>query len=341
VEGGFADDEFAADDDGVRRSGGGEAGQLVEEAAGCLFAHFFAGVVDRGKLGLHDPGDRIVVEADDGDVFGYFYSFFFQGLEEHGGEEVVGGEDAVGALVQCDELFCGADGGGFAEIVYDDEPGVEWKAIIGECLLVAFEAAGINVTGEIGGDMGDVAAALCGEMGGGFVAGANIVDDDAGAVGEILHPIEKNDGDAFFYEGIEVIHVGGVEGEGGDEAIDAFVEKVMGVGGFFAKGFGGVADDQMVTRVGRYFFDAGQDGADELAFELVDDDADGICLLHSQVGGEAVGSVAHFAGHVHDAFAGLYIDGWMVFKAAADGGGRKAEDLGNVVDGNIFFSGHK
>jgi len=48
VHGGIADDEFAADDNSIGRVGGGGAAELIEEAAGDLFAHLFAGIVDRG-----------------------------------------------------------------------------------------------------------------------------------------------------------------------------------------------------------------------------------------------------------------------------------------------------
>lgn len=71
MEGGISDDEFRADYDGVGGAGGGEAGELIEEAAGGLFAHFFTRVIYSSQFGLGDPGDRVVVEADDGDIFGY------------------------------------------------------------------------------------------------------------------------------------------------------------------------------------------------------------------------------------------------------------------------------
>jgi hypothetical protein len=340
VQRGIADDEFAADNNGVGSAGGGEAGELIEEAAGGLFTHFFAGIIYCSQFWLCDPGDGVVVEADDGDVFGNAEIIFDQCLEEDGGEEIICGEDAVGAAVHGCDLFGGADGGGFAEIVDDDELGVVGKAVVGECLLVSFEAAGVDVAGEVGGDMGDAAAALGGEVGRGFVAGTGVVDDDAGAVVEFFYAVEEHDGDAFFYEGVEVFEVGGVEGEAGDEAVDAFVEEVVGVGSFLAIGFGGVADDEIVPCFGGYFFDAGEDGTDELAFEFVDDDADGVGFLHPQVGGEAVRAVAHFARGVHDALARLYIYGGMVFQAAADGCGGEAQGFGDVIYGDVLFSCH-
>ena len=138
-----------------------------------------------------------------------------------------------------------------------------------------------------------------------------------------------------------MIQVCGVESEGGDEAVHAFVEEVMCVGGFLAIGLGGVADDEVVAGLGHDFFDAGEDGAYELAFKLVDDDADGVGLLHPEVAGEAVGAVAHFPGGVHDALPCFTIDSGMVLQAPADCGGRKAEDLCDIVDGDVFFSRHK
>ena len=49
------DDQLTANDDGIGGAGGGGAAELFEEAAGGLFAHFFAGVVDGGEFGLGDP----------------------------------------------------------------------------------------------------------------------------------------------------------------------------------------------------------------------------------------------------------------------------------------------
>lgn len=338
---GFADDEFAADNDRVGGAGGGEACELIEETAGGLFAHFFAGIIDRRQLWLDDPGDGVIVETDDGDVFGYFYSFFFEALHENGGEEVVCDEDAVGAVFPGGDQFGGADGGGLAEVVDEDEIGFVGESEVGERLLIAFEAAGVDIAGEAGGDMGDAAAALGCEMGGGFVTCPDVIDDDAGAVGEFFDAIEENDGDAFFYERIEVIHFLGIEGEGGDEAVHAFMKQIVHIGGLLGVGFGRVADDEVIAGFCRYFFDTGEDRADELAFELMDDNTDGVRLLHPEIGGEAVGAIAHLPGGVHDTLACLYIDSGVIFEAAADGGGGEAEDARDVIDGNIFFSGHK
>ncbi len=74
-----------------------------------------------------------------------------------------------------------------------------------------------------------------------------------------------------------------------------------------------MADDEIVAGLGHNFFDAGENGAYELAFKFVDNDADGVGFLHSEVAGEAVGAVAHFPGCVHDAFARFTIDSGMVF----------------------------
>jgi len=169
--------------------------------------------------------------------------------------------------------------------------------------------------------VGDTATALGCEVGGGFISGAGIIDDDPGAEGEVFDTIEENDGDAFFYEWIEVVEVCGVEGEGGDEAVDAFMEEVVCIGGFFAVGLGGMADDEVVTGLGHNLLDAGEDGAYELAFKLVDDDADGVGLLHPEVAGEAVGAVAHFFSGVHDALPRFTIDSRVVFESPADCGG--------------------
>ena len=313
MDGRVADDKLTADDDGVSGAGGGGAAELFEEAAGGLFANFFARVVDGGELWLGEPGYGVVIKAYDGHVFGYAEPSFLEGLQEYSSKKIIGYKSAVGACLHGEDLFGGANGSGFAEVVDQEHGCVEVQTVVCEGLFVAFKTAGVDVPVEIGGDMGDAAAALCGEMGGSFVAGFYVVDDDAGAVGKFLDAIEKYDGDAFLYKGIEVFEVGGIEGEGGDESVDAFVEEVVYVGGFFPIGFGGVADDEVVTGVGGDLFDAGQDGTDELTFYLVYDDADGMCLLHAQVAGEAIGTIAHFLGCVHDPFARFDIYGRMVF----------------------------
>src|ERR1700754_965965 len=63
-------------------------------------------------------------------------------------------------------------------------------------------------------------------------------------------------------------------------------------------------------------------------------------LLHPQVACETIGTVAHFLCGVHDAFARLDINGRVVFQPSAHCRGRQAEDLCNVVDGDVFFSCH-
>ena len=70
------------------------------------------------------------------------------------------------------------------------------------------------------------------------------------------------------------------------------------------------------------------------------DDADGIGLLAAEVAGEVIGAIAHFFRHIGDAFAGLYIDGGMVFQTPADGGGGEVEHFGNIVDGDVALRVH-
>ena len=101
-------------------------------------------------------------------------------------------------------------------------------------MFISFQAAGIYVTVEIGGDVGNAAAALRGEMGGSFVAGFYVVDDDAGAVREFFYPVKKDDGDAFLNKGVEVVEVCCIEGKGSDESVYSFMKKVVDIGGFFA-----------------------------------------------------------------------------------------------------------
>ena len=101
-----------------------------------------------------------------------------------------------------------------------------------------------------------------------------------------------------------------------------------------------MSDDEIVPCFGSDLFDACQDGTDELAFQLMYDDPDGIGLLPAEIAGEIIGPIAHLTGHVRDAFAGLYINGGVVFQAPADSSGGEVEHFGNIVDGDVFFRVH-
>ena len=102
-----------------------------------------------------------------------------------------------------------------------------------------------------------------------------------------------------------------------------------------------MADDEVVAGFGCDFFYAGENRANELAFEFMDNDPDGVGLLHPEVAGKAVGAVPHFFGGVHDPFARLDIDGGMIFESPADCGGREAEYPGQIINRDILFSRHK
>jgi len=188
--------------------------------------------------------------------------------------------------------------------------------------------------------MGYTPAALSRQVGGSLVSSPDVVDNDPRTIGDFLDPIEEHDGDLLLDKGSKVIQVFGVEGQGGDEPVYPLVEEVMGVGGFFFIILGGMTYDKIVACLGGDLFNTGQDGADKLAFQLMYDDPDGIGLLAAEVAGEVIGPVAHLPCHIGDAFAGLYIDGGMVFQAPADGGGGEIEHFGDIVDGNVFFRVH-
>ncbi len=132
VEGGVTDDQFGADDNGVGGPGGGQTGEVIQQAAGGLFAYFFAGVIDRGQLGLDDAGDGVVIETHDGDIFGDAEASFFKRLEEEGRKKIIGNKCAVGAVLHGEYLAGGPDSGGFAEVVDDEQARVEWQAIVGQ-----------------------------------------------------------------------------------------------------------------------------------------------------------------------------------------------------------------
>lgn len=64
-------------------------------------------LIDGGKTGAHDAGDGKVVVADDGDVFGNTNAALLKAVDEAGGDDVGGGNDALD--------FCGDHGLGGVE----------------------------------------------------------------------------------------------------------------------------------------------------------------------------------------------------------------------------------
>ena len=82
-----------------------------------------------------------------------------------------------------------------------------------------------------------------------------------------------------------------------------------------------MADDEVVAGFGGDFFYSGENGADKLAFQLMDNNPDGVGLLHAEVTGKAIGAVPHFFSGVHDPFARLDINSGMIFQSPADCGG--------------------
>src|SRR5215469_14956784 len=111
MEGRVTDNELGANNNGVGGAGRGKAGKVVEEAAGGLFADFFAGIINRCQFWLDDAGDGIVIKANDGDIFRDAETAFLKRLEEHGSEKIIGNKGSVGAGLHCEDLAGGADGG--------------------------------------------------------------------------------------------------------------------------------------------------------------------------------------------------------------------------------------
>ena len=62
---------------------------LPDQLGGGCLAHEFSGDVDGGEGGIYDAAFGDVVEACDGDVFGYFVAAEFQGFDGADGDEVV------------------------------------------------------------------------------------------------------------------------------------------------------------------------------------------------------------------------------------------------------------
>src|SRR5258708_38314013 len=96
---------------------GGDACQLVEEAAGGSFSHLFPRVVDRGQFGGDDLRNNVVIKSYDGDIFRYPKAGFFEGLNEYGGAKIIGNKDPVRAGIHIQYLAGRPDSGGFSPLL--------------------------------------------------------------------------------------------------------------------------------------------------------------------------------------------------------------------------------
>ena len=79
--------------------------------------------------------------------------------------------------------------------------------------VTAFMALGVYVSVEAGRDQHN-SFTLLDEVLGGLVAAFVIIDDDFGAFGIFFHPVEEDDGYAFFLQGAEMIQALRVKSHG-------------------------------------------------------------------------------------------------------------------------------
>src|ERR1700722_1890183 len=116
----------------------GGSAQVVDKTAGGQLSHLITGIIDGGKIGLHYGRDRVVIKADEGDVFGDADTHLPEGYHATHGAVVVGDEYGVG------EWFHGPDLGGcfgallLAEVAHDHVVIAESDTIIGKGFFVPF-----------------------------------------------------------------------------------------------------------------------------------------------------------------------------------------------------------
>ncbi len=167
--------------------------EVVDEAAGGQLTHFVTGIINCGKIRFYDGGDGIIIKADEGDVFG--------DLDAHLADRH---HTSYGAVIVRDEYGVGqgghrADEGGcvcacfLAEVACDDIVFAVGDVVIRECFLVSFQPVDIDISFGWGGDMDDTAAAEADQVGGGFIGGLLVVDEDAGAILVFGHAVEKDE----------------------------------------------------------------------------------------------------------------------------------------------------
>jgi len=183
-----------------------------------------AALVDGGKGDAEEVGVMDVAGADDGDVGGDVEAGIKDGFHSAGGDGVVVTEDAVGTGAEGEQAHHGLVSGDVVVAGGEQEVMAEFDAGLAEGALVALHAA-VARGGGGSVEMGDAAAALFDEMGGGKFADGGVVDTDEVSVGAGGHAIDQNVWTAVAVEeGEEVRGVGGLAG-GEDESVDVALKE--------------------------------------------------------------------------------------------------------------------
>lgn len=201
-----------------------------------------------------------------------------------------------------------------------------------ECFEITFYplAAGIQLFRAIehtDGTMTGLQQVLHGLNGSCFHVTGDIVD-----IGEVGYAIEEYYGDAVALEHVEMFVVGGVLGDGDDEAVDAVAHDILH--NMFLSGFDvmGLAEQYGVFVFAGGIFN-GADGGGKIELgEVGEDDADGESFALLEEDRLLVGFIVHFPGQLLDPDPGEHADPFMVMKGAGYGRCRDIEFFGNFLD---------
>jgi len=245
--GGAAGDDLARRDEHAAGGAAAAGDQAVEEACGF---EADAGIILRdageGNGGEFADGE-VVVDAEDGGMFGDFQAGVEAGVEDGAGDEVGGGDDADGAGEIGGPAFeegqdaAPVDG---TEVLNGDRGGrfEEGPAVAGEALAEAFAAVGAPIA--LGADEGEMAEAATHEVFGGAGANGVIVGGDGGeGGGDIAEHVDG--GGAGGLDELEEVAV--CAGEDGEDAVGALVEgsaEFAGVSAVELPGGAGFADEE-------------------------------------------------------------------------------------------------
>ena len=174
---------------------------LPDQLGGGCLAHEFSGDVDGGEGGVYDAAFGYVVEACDGDVFGYFVAAEFQGFDGADGDEVVVCEVCTGkrgsAVYDLQHVGEGSFDG-WGEFVNDGFG--SGHSVFAYC-PVKTVCPFAEVRDPVGrAEVPRLAAAAVDEVAGGQVGSLCVVDEYVAAVRRVKVGVQKNDRDGELKE---------------------------------------------------------------------------------------------------------------------------------------------
>ena len=253
-------------------------------------AEGLGGLTHRGQ-GHHGRGGEVdVVVADEGDVVGHADAAEHRERLQHAhGQQVVRGEDGVGAVGALSKLLAGGPAG-------EDGHGIRFDDLEGRALDVVDRPTGAGETvgdlprAERSGDEGDAPTPLLEEMSDREMAALDVVDRHRADVvsGGLL--VDEDDRDAG---GREMLHdVSAGIGRGEEDSGDALLAELVDVEAFLVGvGSAGSEEDDVPVGGGARFGATG-DGGEEGVADVEHDQRDRAAAAGAQLPG---GVVAHIA----------------------------------------------